>query len=238
MQPVPLLALLLAAAGLLTAASASAQTAEVQTITVSGQGVVSAPPDRAVIRLGVQTVAPTAAQALRQNEDDVARVLGRVRSFGVADRQIQIDALQLGEDYQRRTEDGPQGYRAYRVVSVTLDSLRAVPDLVASVVESGANRLDGIDYTLRSAVGYRDQALDEAVADARRKAERLAAAAGATVGAVLAIQEQGLGVVRPSPSGRAARPDAVAVEAEPGAYSAGSSEVRAGVVVQYQLVTR
>ncbi|MDT0633302.1 SIMPL domain-containing protein [Rubrivirga litoralis] len=229
---------LLLPALLLAAAAASAQPAlDDGAITVSGEGLVSAPPDRAVVRLGVVTEAPTAAEALRQHEDDVARVLARVRSFGIADRQIQIDALQLGQNYG---PNGPDGYQATRVVSVTTDSLAAIPDLVASVVESGANRLDGIGYTLSEPGRYRDRALDEAVAQARAKAERLATAAGASLGEVVSIQEQGVGMVPPYRGG--AMMDvavaAVRVEAEPGAYSTGSSQVRAGVVVRYRLVAR
>ena len=221
---------------LLAAATVSAQPAlEANTITVSGQGLVSAPPDRAVLQLGVQTVAPTAAEALRQHEDDVARVLARVRSFGIADRQIQIQALQLGENYG---QSGPDGYRAFRIVSVTTDSLAAVPEIVAGVVESGANQLNGIDYTLSEPGRYRDRALDEAVRQARGKAERLAAAAGATLGPVVSILEEGLGVVQPYRGevyANAARE--VSLDAEPGAYSTGSSQVRASVVVRYRLVS-
>ena len=221
---------------LLAAASVSAQPVlESNTITVSGQGLVSAPPDRAVIGLGVQTVAPTAAEALRRHEDDVARVLARVRSFGIADRQIQIQALQLGENYG---QNGPDGYRAFRIVSVTTDSLAAVPEIVAGVVESGANQLSGIDYTLSEPGRYRDRALDEAVRQARAKAERLAAAAGASLGPVSSIQEQGIGVVQPYRGGPApVSAEAVSLDAEPGAYSAGSSQVQASVVVQYRLLT-
>ena len=223
---------------LLAAASAAAQPAlEPNTITVSGQGLVSAPPDRAVLQLGVLTVAPTAAEALRRHEDDVARVLTRVRSFGIADRQIQIQALQLGENYG---QSGPDGYRAFRIVSVTTDSLAAVPEIVAGVVESGANQLNGIDYTLSEPGRYRDRALDEAVRQARAKAERLAAAAGAGLGPVVAIQEQGIGLVQPYRGGPMmdVAVEAVTVEAEPGAYSAGSSQVQATVVVRYRLAAQ
>ena len=224
--------LLLLSAALAT--TAAAQPAP-RTVTVSGEGVVSVAPDRAVIRLGVQTRASTAAGALREHEQDVAAVLARVRSFGVPDRDIEIAALQLGEDYGR---DGPTGYRATRVVAVTLDSLRAVPELVATVVESGANRLDGIDYTLRSAERYRLEALDRAVAQARAEAERLAAA-GARVGPVLWIQEGDVQTVQPPVPARmreGGAPAAAPPAPQPGAYSAGSSQVRARVVVQYELV--
>ena len=207
------------------------------TITVAGEGVVSAPPDRAIVRLGVTTAAPTPAEALRQHEGDVARVLARVRSFGIADREIEVAALRLSEDRQR---DGPGGYQAVRVIAVTTDSLRAVPDLVASVVGGGANALYDVTYTLRDPSRYRDLALGAAVADARRRAELLARAAGVGLGQVVAIHEQDAGGVRiRGATGFAVPPPAsVTIDPEPGAYSTGSSRVSASVVVRYSLETR
>ncbi len=201
------------------------------TITVSGEGLISVAPDRAVLRLGVTTRAETAAEALREHEADVARVLTRVRRFGIPDRQIQIEALSIHENYG---QDGLDGVVAVRVVTVTTDSLRTVPDLVAAVVSEGANRLDGLTYTLRDAQPAQARALDAAVADARAKAERIAQAAGVALGRVVAVQEGA--VQMPFSPGRFAGLAASAdVEAEPGAYSAGSSEVRARVVVQFEI---
>ena len=228
-----LLAALVAALPLAAVAQPALQPVAPNTVTVTGEAFVSAPPDRAVIRLGVLTRGTTAAAALREHEADMARVLGTVRSYGIADRQISVEALNLGDFYG---PEGPSGFQAYRIVAVTVDSLAAVPDLVASVVESGANRLEGVAYTLSETAAYRDRALDGAVADARRKAERLAAATGRRLGGALAIQEAGAGLVQPYErvEVQAVSADA-AVPTQPGAYSAGSSRVRASVVVQYAL---
>lgn len=206
-------------------------------ISVGGDGVVSVAPDRALVRLGVLTRAATAPEALRQHETDVARVLTQVRRFGIADRDIQIEALSLGEDYGR---EGPEGYRAQRVVTVTLDSLRRVPDLVAAVVTEGANQLQGIEYVVRDTAPSEALALDRAVADARAKAERIASASGVTLGRVLAVQEAGAAQIAPPvlySRVADARGEAVAMipPPNPGAYSAGSSEVTAHVTVQFEI---
>ena len=230
---------LLLAFALLAAPAALAQAVELDlqagTITVVGSATVTAPPDRAVIRLGVQTRAETAADALRQHEDDMARVLAQVRSFGIADRQITIEGLNLGENYG---PNGVDGYQASRVVSVETDSLAVVPELVASVVEVGANRLDGLFYTIRESGPYQDRALDEAMGRARAKAARLARAAGRQLGDVVAVLEQGGGFVQPYARGGAGYDEVVVeeVQAEPGAYSTGSSQVRGTVVVRFALV--
>lgn len=200
------------------------------TITVSGEGVVSVAPDRALIRLGVMTRAATAADALREHEADVARVLTRVRSFGIPDRQIQIEALALHENYG---ENGRQQAVAIRVVTVTTDSLRTVPDLVAAVVTDGANRLDGLTYTLRDPKPAEARALDAAVADARAKAERIARASGVELGRVVAVQEGHASLPYPTGGGFSSLSAGAGAGPEPGAYSAGASEVRARVVVQF-----
>jgi uncharacterized protein YggE len=226
------------ALAVLAAPTVAAQAVEIDldanTVTVVGSATVTAPPDRAVIRLGVQTRAETAAEALRQHEEDVARVLTQVRSYGIADRQVTIEGLSLGEAYGER---GPDGFQAFRIVAVEADSLAVVPELVASVVEVGANRLDGLVYTIKESGPYQDRALDEAMARARAKAQRLATAAGRTLGDVAAIVEQGAAPVTPFPRGMGGYDEVVveALEAEPAAYSAGSSDVRATVVVRFAL---
>lgn len=204
---------------------------EAGTLTVLGTATVTAPPDQAVVRLGVETRAATPAEALRQHEEDVARVLAEVRGFGIADRAITIEQLNLGEE---RDRDGATEAVARRLVSVRIGDLRVVPDLIASVVASGANRLAGLDYTVEDPQPLEEQALVAAVTRAREKAERLAEAAGLELGTVLAMSEQNVGGVRPYAF---ARGEALAVaDGNPGAYSTGLSSVDASVIVRFALL--
>jgi uncharacterized protein YggE len=219
---------------LLSAPSALAQApappgAPARTITVSGDAVVSAAPDQARVRFGVVTQGETPEGTLSAHEEEVQRVLTAVRNLGIADRQIQLEWVGLNERYGER---GPEGFTAHRVVTVTVDDLRQVPELVALVVEEGADQLQGIEYTLRDDDPYENQALEAAMARAREKAERLAQASGATLGGVVAVMERGTQPPPPVPMYRA---ESLAMDAAPGAYSAGSSEVRAAVVVTFEL---
>ena len=207
--------------------------ATARTLTVSGDALVSAAPDRALVRFAVVTEGATPEAALRTHEEEVQRVLTAVRRFGIADRQIELNWVGLNENYDR--EGQRRGYAATRSVTVTLDDLRQVPDLVATVVHEGADRLEGVSYTLRDADRFEDRALEEAFARARAKAERLAAASGARLGEVVAVQEQGVTPPMPIPMPVMARAESADYGGMPGAYSAGSSEVRAAVVVTFEL---
>jgi uncharacterized protein YggE len=57
-------------------------------------------------------------------------------------------------------------------------------------MSAGADRLRGPQFEYHDAVEVGEELLAEAVADARRKADRLAAAAGRRLGAVRAIEER------------------------------------------------
>ena len=199
-----------------------------RTVTVTGDAVVQAAPDRAIVRIGVQTDGQAAEETLERHEADVERVLTTIRRARIPDRQIEITSLTLGE---RWVEGGRRdGYTASRVVAVTVDDLREVPEIVAAAVSQGANRLDGLVYTLRDADRYEDQALTEAFERAREKAGRIAAAAGMSVGRVVQVHEQGA-----TPPQPILMRQEMAMNASPGAYSAGSTEVRAAVVVSFAL---
>lgn len=205
-----------------------------RTVTVAGDAVVPAPPDRALVTLGVETTGTEPAETLRRHEEDVQRVLTAVRNMGVPDRQIQIQSLSLNERY---TNEGVrEGYVASRSVTVTTDDLRQVPDLVATVVGEGANRLYGLSYVLRERARYEDQALTGAFARARAKAEGIAAASGLRLGDVVAVVEQGTQPPPPMPLYRARAESMMAADGVGGAYSTGEQEVRAAVVVTYELV--
>jgi hypothetical protein len=204
-----------------------------RTVTVAGDATVEAAPDRAVVRIGVQTEGQTAPETLRRHEEDVQRVLTALRRAGLADRQIEIEALSLGE---RWVEGGRRdGFLATRVVAVTVDDLRLVPDLVATAVAEGANRLDGLFYTLQDPDRYEDEALEQAFERARAKAQRIASAAGLRVGRVVSVHEQG--VMPPVPFPMPMVRDVAMAQGGGvgGAYSAGTSEVRAAVVVTFAI---
>ena len=59
------------------------------------------------------------------------------------------------------------------------------------MVGAGANDIGGIDFMVSQASKLLDEAREQAIADARRKAEIYAKAAGVTLGAPLSISEEG-----------------------------------------------
>jgi len=211
-----------------------------RTVRVLGEGTVSVPPDKATVRFGVVTRADAPEAARAENAAAARNAMNAVRELGIADSKIRMETLRL----QPRREHNPEtdaweekGYEATRQVVVEADSLDRVPRLVATVVQRGANRLEGIEYGLRDRAPARNEALRQAAQAARDKAHLLARALGAGLGPVRQIDEQNFSFQDPSPRIQRVEASAyqTAADPEPEAYAAGEIEVEARVQVVFGL---
>ncbi len=203
-------------------------------ITVMGEGRVAAPPDMATITLGVTAEAETAMAAMDQTSQDVAGLIARLEGAGIAGRDIQTSGLSLNPSWNHRSsEPGPptiSGYTASNNVTVrvrTLDSLGGVLD---EVLEAGANTFNGLSFGLQDPQPQEDEARQLAVADARRKAELLAEAAGVSLGRIVTISEAGA-VDQPQPMFRMEA--GMASDAVP--VAAGETSVTARVTIVWDI---
>lgn len=222
---------------------AVAQNSDRAAVTVSGEGNVTTQPDKVVVRFGVVTQAETAEQARSQNASSAKNALNAVRDLDVPEEKMRMERLRLQPRYEYNDEEDRRelvGYEATRQVVVELDRLEVLPQLVADIVESGANRVDNIDYQLSDRTQFRNEALREAAEAARDKARLLAETLNAKLGPVHTINEQSFDYVRPQP--QVARMEMAKAsdvgQAEPDAYAAGEIEVSAQVQVAFDLVTK
>ncbi len=180
------------------AAAAPAQEAvgtEGPRVVVTGEGQVSRAPDRADLRLGVVAEAEAAEDAVSALAARIGPVIGALVEAGIAEAAIQTGTLGLAPVYA----EGPAGpgtgreiagYRAESLLAVEIGRPEEIGRVVGAALAAGANRLDGIGFRLSDPRAAAEEALSRAVADAVRKAERVAEAAGRTRGAVLQIVEQ------------------------------------------------
>lgn len=183
------------AASLALSASAFAQTSNPPpSITVSGEAQVSAPPDVAEIDGGVATDGRTAREASEANAKAMTAVMAALKTLGVAERDIRTSRISIFPQMtQGQGQSAPRiaSYRATNHVTVKLRDIAKVAETIDALVAAGANELGGINFTIAEPSKLLDKARADAVADARRKAEIYAQAANVSLGAPLAISEDG-----------------------------------------------
>jgi uncharacterized protein YggE len=180
-------------------------------VTVVGNGSVTAVPDRAGFSFGTVSEADTAAAALAASSKAVERVIEAVRKAGVARADIQTSEVSLSP---RMNDKGTQvaGYTASNTVSVTVRKLADAGGIIDAAVGAGANQVYGPNLLVSDQDASYRNALKAALADARAKAETLAAAAGRSLGQITAISEGGSTPI-PLPAVGATKDSAVPIEA-------------------------
>jgi uncharacterized protein YggE len=167
--------------------------APVPSITVTGSATESTRPDTAEVIAGVVTQAVTAAQALAQNSAAMQRVLAALRAAGIAERDIQTTGLSVIPRRPPPRPDAPlpdiAGYEVSNEVRVKVRDLARLGRVLDEMVAQSANSLRGIRFSIADPAPLLDRARAAAVADARRRAQVYAAAAGVRVGRVLDMRE-------------------------------------------------
>jgi hypothetical protein len=210
------------------------------TLTVTGTAQISVDPDEAVVRLGVVAQAAEASDAQQQVNRIMQQVLDAVTGLDVPEQAVRTEELSLFPVYgqqravpqDQREEPRITGYRASNVVSVELDDLAEIGDVVDAGIMAGANQLQGISFRVRDDAEARARAMQQAVQEARTQAEAIARSMGMRIEGVRQVVAGGSNVRPPVPfeGARLAAADFAATPVQPGEV-----DVSASVTVTYEL---
>lgn len=165
---------------------------EVRSISVNGTGEVRAEPDIATVSTGVEVRAETVAAARAGAAQAANAVIATLRDRGVEASDIRTVNFYVYPEYDYRNET-PRvtGYVFSNTVQVTIRDVEAVGDLIDAIAAAGGDavRFDGISFSHADPGTLAEQARELAVADARAKAEQLAALTGVTLGPIITVIE-------------------------------------------------
>lgn len=181
-------------------------------LSLSAEGRSRRAPDLALFNAGVVTQGRTAAEAIAQNSRQMDSVIAALRRAGIAERDIQTSAISLQPRYSNPEQEAqlrarelrqpyippaqPEapriiGYEARNNVQVRVRRLGEMGRIIDTLVEQGANQVDGPSFTLDDSRAALDEARIEAIATGRQRAELYARAAGMRVIRILSISEGG-----------------------------------------------
>lgn len=211
------------------------------TVTVSGEGRVSAAPDLAEVSVGVVTEAPTAGEALKANSAAMTTLQDTIKQRGVAAKDLQTSNVNVQPRYsqpgpnqvQRGGEFVPRivGYSVTNTVQVRVRELGKLGELLDAIVGAGANQVYGISFRIDESQALLDQARKRAMADAKRRAELLTGEAGLVLGWPIMISESG-GSFQP-PMAKPMMRGMAMMAADSVPISAGEQELAVAVQVVY-----
>lgn len=214
-------------------------------LTVNGQSQIKIQPDKAEITIGVVTEDKSSQLAVKANATAAQKVQDSLKKQGIPDKDIQttnysVQPLMTGQQFggggvavdnaQKPQKPMIVGYRVYNQVRVTIRQLDRMGNVLDAATDAGSNTIEGIVFGMEDEKAASDQALEQAVQDARRKADRMVKAAGVTIVGVYEINETGM--VRPYAM-TMAKADAIGGASTP--IAPGEINISANVTIVYQI---
>lgn len=142
------------------------------TMTLTGQGQVSAAPDLAVIRLGVQTTGNDLSQIQSENAEIMGMIIKTLKQAGVSEIetvQYLIDKLYEYEDDQKIDK----GYYVRHIIEIKTNNINQVGNIIDTAVDIGSNIVQSITFELSEPDLYYQQALNLAIDNAVEKAKSI-----------------------------------------------------------------
>ncbi|MBQ7475892.1 MAG: SIMPL domain-containing protein [Selenomonadaceae bacterium] len=169
------------------------------TISVSGEGVVEAPPDVATISVGVVSRDRDAAKVQNENSRAANNVINAIASLGIDRKNIRTGNYNFREIFHSDTNHKQifDGYEVTNTVTITVTDLNKVGRVIDAALSNGANAVNSLHFGIRDREKFQSEALRLAVRDARKKAEIAAAELGKIIVSVKNVSINSASVTMP-----------------------------------------
>lgn len=166
--------------------AAEAYNGALEDAAVTGRAQLEVEPDMALITFSVNGQGQTADAAAAEAAEKAAAVKRALLGCGILSDDLENVSYVLRPMYNDKGK--VTGYQADNTVKVTVDNADKVGSVIDKMAAAGASRIGNPEFTVKNKELLQRRLLSEAVADARSKAEMLAAAGGRKLGRMLSVQ--------------------------------------------------
>jgi uncharacterized protein YggE len=179
-----------------------------RSVSVGGEAEVSVKPDRARLHLGVTQLDPELKKAEAEVNRVVKAYLAEAKSLGIADAQIATTGINIQPEYvwdEPTRNNKLVGFRVSRDIDLQVRDLDKLGSLVLAATKVGVNQVQAPQLESTKAKELVNQALVEAVQNAKAKAKLLSDALGVKLGSVRSLSENVQNGGMPMPKAMMAR---------------------------------
>ncbi|MHB8312430.1 MAG: SIMPL domain-containing protein [Candidatus Dormibacteria bacterium] len=159
------------------------------TITMSGVGTTSVPPDRVEIWLQVVGEDRDKGRAYEKAARHSKRLVELLDDLEIPERRRITTGVQVDRRYDERGQ--PDGYRAQATVQIRLDADGPLSSLISRAVDEAEANVGGPYWSVSGGNPQNLEVVRRAATDARQRAEVCADSLGLALGRPIRIQEEG-----------------------------------------------
>jgi uncharacterized protein len=162
-----------------------------RTVTVDGEGKITAKPDIALVTLSVVSQGKTVKVVTEDGNAKMTAVIDAVKKLGIDSKDVATSTYNLYPQYIY-PQNKPQqltGYSLEQGITVKVRDLTKVDDVLDEGTKTGANQVGQLTFDIDDTSSIKKDARTEAFKKAHEKAADMAAAAGVSLGRVVTFSE-------------------------------------------------
>jgi uncharacterized protein YggE len=181
--------------GLPTAVRFVAGVYPARTISVTAQGKTTVTPDLAEINFSVLTQGQNPQTLTTNNTEKMNAVLQFVSSQNIASSDIKTTGYDLQPNYQydkNTLRNFITGYTLTQTVTVKIRDLTNVATVLSGLAPLGVNQIGGVSFTFADPDSLMAVARANAINKVKVQAQQMAYQAGASLGEVVSVSENGV----------------------------------------------
>ena len=210
------------------------------TIFVSGSATAHTKTDKVIISLGVETTDKTAEKALLSNSNLMNKVMDALKQSGVQQNETSTSAFSIkpNYNYSKYGDRGNlSGFTVSNSIQIESSSINNVSQWIDTAVQAGANTVNDVYFSVseEKLQNIKNMLLKEAVANAKTKADIVAAASGLNIDGIKSITVGEIGI--PPVPGPLYSKSVSSDEASSTPILAGEQQVSTTVSIVYILVS-
>jgi uncharacterized protein YggE len=211
-----------------------AAAAEGTLLNISANAEATRVPDVATLSAGVVTQAADGNSAMRQNAQQMDKVLAAIKAAGIAERDVQTSGVSLNPQYRYADNEAPKitGYQASNTVSLKVRDIAKLGKVLDALAAQGANQINGPQFEIDQPEPVYDEARLAALKKAQARAQTYAKSLGLQVRRIVSISENAGGGFRPMPMMRAQAAGMAMDKATPVAPGESTVSVKLDVVFE------
>ena len=166
-----------------------------ETISVQALGKTQVVPDIAKIDAQVESKNPNLDVARRENEQKIGTIIAKLKELGIEEKDIKTQYFSAGPGYEIQIFPAPRPNtnQLTTTLEITIRNFDNTNEVLAALTQNGATNLYGPNLTISDSKleEAKSKAREDAVKNARGKAEELAILSSRKLGKVVKIEEQG-----------------------------------------------
>lgn len=145
-----------------------------RTLTVSSSATSSQPANQAAFAIGVITENKNAHRATEENQSRMSQLSTALKQLGLNESEMQTSQYTLRPKYSQRPQNPPAdwkasivGYEVRNQLRVTTTKMDLLPKIFTSGMESGANTIESLQFSLKDSSSLQQKAIAEAINNAK-----------------------------------------------------------------------